>query len=160
LPFASYPASICNITQFFGTRKLILDITLCGIWAGLPDVYNATCSGTGPTGLCVRAVLKVVLRLISSRLIYYCACVTILRYHPSQTRASCSTTIMSLVRVAPSMTMLISRSRSSEHIRSVQFPRLRLRLLPHLLPRLLHCPLPCLLPRLHCLVHLCRLSQH
>jgi hypothetical protein len=40
------------ITHTHHPLQLILDITLCGDWAGVPSVYNATCSG-GTTGLCV-----------------------------------------------------------------------------------------------------------
>jgi len=50
-PSAAYPSSSCNISQVFTAQKLVLDITLCGDWAGVPSVYNATCSG-GTTGLC------------------------------------------------------------------------------------------------------------
>ncbi|KAF9652912.1 glycoside hydrolase family 16 protein [Thelephora ganbajun] len=51
LPSAAYPSSTCNISEHFTAQKLVLDITLCGDWAGVPSVYNATCSG-GTTGLC------------------------------------------------------------------------------------------------------------
>lgn len=50
-PSAAYPSSTCNITNYFTPQKLVLDITLCGDWAGVPSVYNATCSG-GTTGVC------------------------------------------------------------------------------------------------------------
>ncbi|KIY48403.1 hypothetical protein FISHEDRAFT_25392, partial [Fistulina hepatica ATCC 64428] len=45
-PSAAYPASECNISHFFTPQRLILDITLCGIWAGIPSVYDATCEST------------------------------------------------------------------------------------------------------------------
>ncbi|EIN08822.1 glycoside hydrolase family 16 protein [Punctularia strigosozonata HHB-11173 SS5] len=59
-PSASYMAApsspdmqgSCNITEFFTAQKLVLDITLCGNWAGLPDVYAETCANAGPTGIC------------------------------------------------------------------------------------------------------------
>jgi hypothetical protein len=31
-PSAAYPTSSCNIGQYFGAQKLIVDITLCGDW--------------------------------------------------------------------------------------------------------------------------------
>ncbi|KAL1740054.1 glycoside hydrolase family 16 protein [Schizophyllum fasciatum] len=45
-PSASFPASGCNdsLWQFFAPQQLVLDITLCGNWAGLPAVYGATCT--------------------------------------------------------------------------------------------------------------------
>ncbi|KZT22735.1 glycoside hydrolase family 16 protein [Neolentinus lepideus HHB14362 ss-1] len=52
LPSASYPATSCNITEFFTAQQLVLDITLCGDWAGIPPVYDPTCASQGSTGLC------------------------------------------------------------------------------------------------------------
>ncbi|KAF8067625.1 glycoside hydrolase family 16 protein [Lyophyllum atratum] len=51
-PSASFPATTCNITQFFSPQNLVLDITLCGIWAGLPVEYLPACGSSGPTGIC------------------------------------------------------------------------------------------------------------
>jgi hypothetical protein len=45
-------ATGCNITDFFSPQKLVLDITLCGDWAGEPHNYALTCGNHGPTGLC------------------------------------------------------------------------------------------------------------
>lgn len=73
-PSAAYPSSTCNISNYFTAQKvcvaygftfttdthehpqLVLDITLCGDWAGVPSVYNATCSG-GTTGVCVSSLV-------------------------------------------------------------------------------------------------------
>ncbi|KAK7037709.1 hypothetical protein VNI00_010935 [Paramarasmius palmivorus] len=44
-PSAAYPAAGCDIENFFKPQKLILDITLCGQWAGIPEVYAETCPG-------------------------------------------------------------------------------------------------------------------
>jgi hypothetical protein len=71
--------------------QLILDITLCGDWAGVPSVYNATCSG-GTTGLCVSPFICFVNRKL--------------------TRPIRSTTIMSSVRGVPTMTTPTLRSTS------------------------------------------------
>ncbi|KAJ7636562.1 concanavalin A-like lectin/glucanase domain-containing protein [Roridomyces roridus] len=51
-PSAAYPSAGCNITEFFPNQQLVVDITLCGLWAGLPVVYNAAtgCPGSGPNG--------------------------------------------------------------------------------------------------------------
>ncbi|KAF5376167.1 hypothetical protein D9757_009320 [Collybiopsis confluens] len=52
-PSANYLASDqCNITEFFTPQKLVLDITLCGNWAGLPEVYFPSCAEGGSTGIC------------------------------------------------------------------------------------------------------------
>jgi len=51
-PSASYPAFSCNIPQFFSAQQLVIDITLCGNWAGIPPVYTPDCGNSGPTGLC------------------------------------------------------------------------------------------------------------
>nr|GAT48809.1 predicted protein [Mycena chlorophos] len=45
-PSAAYPATTCNITEFFQPQQMILDITLCGLWAGVPSIYAQTCPGT------------------------------------------------------------------------------------------------------------------
>ncbi|KIJ97255.1 glycoside hydrolase family 16 protein [Laccaria amethystina LaAM-08-1] len=46
LPTAAYPASGCNITQYFPPQNLVLLTTLCGVWAGVPSIYSSTCPGT------------------------------------------------------------------------------------------------------------------
>ncbi|KAF7325175.1 GH16 domain-containing protein [Mycena kentingensis (nom. inval.)] len=47
-PSAAYPAGPggCNITQFFPAQQLVLDITLCGLWAGIPEIYAEDCQGS------------------------------------------------------------------------------------------------------------------
>lgn len=52
IPHASYFSNTCNITQYFSAQNLVLDITLCGDWAGVQSIYDATCANSGPTGLC------------------------------------------------------------------------------------------------------------
>ncbi|KAK0243457.1 hypothetical protein EDD85DRAFT_947620 [Armillaria nabsnona] len=45
VPSASFPASGCDLQKLFKPQKLILDITLCGTWAGVPSIFNSQCSG-------------------------------------------------------------------------------------------------------------------
>ncbi|PPQ86641.1 hypothetical protein CVT25_006825 [Psilocybe cyanescens] len=50
---ASYPSGAhCEIEKFFKAQKIIINITLCGIWAGNPEFYSPQCADQGPTGLC------------------------------------------------------------------------------------------------------------
>ncbi|KAI0777301.1 concanavalin A-like lectin/glucanase domain-containing protein [Trametes elegans] len=46
-PSAAFPVTPqCNVTQFFTPQQLVLDIALCGDWAGVEGIYRSTCSGT------------------------------------------------------------------------------------------------------------------
>ncbi|KAJ7232980.1 glycoside hydrolase family 16 protein [Mycena haematopus] len=51
-PSASYVNTTCTIENFFGPQKMVIDITLCGEYAGIPEQYLATCANQGPTGIC------------------------------------------------------------------------------------------------------------
>ncbi|KAF8827332.1 hypothetical protein HHX47_DHR5001016 [Lentinula edodes] len=45
-PTAAYLFNACNIAQYFQPQQLIIGITLCSVWAGVPSIYNSTgCSG-------------------------------------------------------------------------------------------------------------------
>lgn len=46
LPAAAYPQSSCNTDQFIHPQTLILDITICGNFAGASNVFSQTCSGS------------------------------------------------------------------------------------------------------------------
>lgn len=45
-PSAHFSNSTCSIAEFFGEQQLVVDISLCGDWAGTTSVYGLTCSGT------------------------------------------------------------------------------------------------------------------
>lgn len=44
-PVANWPTGGCDIATYFQAQSLILDITLCGDYAGAPAVFNETCTG-------------------------------------------------------------------------------------------------------------------
>ncbi|GJJ15414.1 hypothetical protein Clacol_009690 [Clathrus columnatus] len=44
-PLVNYTNAGCNIAEFFTAQELILDITLCGDFAGNPMIFNETCQG-------------------------------------------------------------------------------------------------------------------
>ncbi|KAF8329884.1 glycoside hydrolase family 16 protein [Amanita rubescens] len=50
-PSASYPATTCNYAQFFTPQQLVFTTTLCGVWAGVPNIYKGSCHTA--TGSCV-----------------------------------------------------------------------------------------------------------
>ncbi|KAI0659613.1 concanavalin A-like lectin/glucanase domain-containing protein [Cubamyces menziesii] len=45
IPSAAWPASSCNIGEFFAPQQLVIDITLCGDFAGQAEIYQQTCGG-------------------------------------------------------------------------------------------------------------------
>ncbi|KZO94279.1 glycoside hydrolase family 16 protein [Calocera viscosa TUFC12733] len=54
-PSGYYPSSTCPTSTFFEDQFIILDITLCGDFAGALDVYNQTCGPIpteAPTNYC------------------------------------------------------------------------------------------------------------
>ncbi|KAE9388683.1 hypothetical protein BT96DRAFT_1073032 [Gymnopus androsaceus JB14] len=52
-PTAAYVSSACNISEYFQPQNLVIDITLCGVWAGVPSIYNST----GCSGQCINNVI-------------------------------------------------------------------------------------------------------
>lgn len=46
-PMAKYSSDSCDFNTYFGAQTLIVTMTLCGDWAGSPDVYGANWSGNG-----------------------------------------------------------------------------------------------------------------
>ncbi|KDQ60271.1 glycoside hydrolase family 16 protein [Jaapia argillacea MUCL 33604] len=51
-PSMAFTSATCEIPKFFTPQQVVIDITLCGGWAGIPGVYTADCGTTGPTGIC------------------------------------------------------------------------------------------------------------
>ena len=51
-PSASYPSSSCDIESFFGSQQLVLDISLCGEWAGAAAALEETCPALVDTQTC------------------------------------------------------------------------------------------------------------
>ncbi|KAI0635303.1 concanavalin A-like lectin/glucanase domain-containing protein [Trametes polyzona] len=46
-PSAAFPVTpACNVTQFFTPQQLVIDIALCGDWAGVESIYKSQCPGT------------------------------------------------------------------------------------------------------------------
>ncbi|KAI0765380.1 concanavalin A-like lectin/glucanase domain-containing protein [Fomes fomentarius] len=46
-PSASFPVTPqCNLTKFFTPQQIVLDIALCGDWAGVDSIYRSQCDGT------------------------------------------------------------------------------------------------------------------
>jgi len=45
IPVGNWPNTGCNIQEFFQPQQLILDITLCGDFAGDATIFNQTCTG-------------------------------------------------------------------------------------------------------------------
>lgn len=46
-PSANYTSAACDIATAFAPQQLVLDITLCGDWAGVASIYSETCSISG-----------------------------------------------------------------------------------------------------------------
>lgn len=42
-PSAFYPNTRCNIDKYFGAQNMVIDITMCGVWAGAKDTLQQTC---------------------------------------------------------------------------------------------------------------------
>jgi hypothetical protein len=45
-PVAFWSTSKCDVATHFYDHALVLDTTLCGDWAGLPNVFGSGCAGT------------------------------------------------------------------------------------------------------------------
>ncbi|KAI0757798.1 laminarinase [Daedaleopsis nitida] len=41
-PFANYPSTSCNMATHLGPHNIIINLTLCGDWAGDGDVYSSS----------------------------------------------------------------------------------------------------------------------
>jgi hypothetical protein len=51
-PSGSWPASSCNPSDFFAEQEIVIDITLCGDWAGVQSILEATCPALTGTNTC------------------------------------------------------------------------------------------------------------
>ncbi|KAF5310922.1 hypothetical protein D9619_007968 [Psilocybe cf. subviscida] len=52
-PSAFYPSGPnCDIASSFSEQSIVITITLCGTWAGNPDIYNPQCGSVGEFGKC------------------------------------------------------------------------------------------------------------
>ncbi|RDX50093.1 hypothetical protein OH76DRAFT_1349667 [Lentinus brumalis] len=51
-PSAQYSTSTCDVSKFFTPQQLVIDIALCGDWAGQANVYQQTCNGDGSATAC------------------------------------------------------------------------------------------------------------
>ncbi|RXW24972.1 hypothetical protein EST38_g883 [Candolleomyces aberdarensis] len=45
-PMGNWPQTGCDIKNFFQSQNLVFTVTLCGDFAGPPNIFNATCTGT------------------------------------------------------------------------------------------------------------------
>jgi hypothetical protein len=45
-PLADFPSTECPINSHFRNQSIIIDIDLCGTWAGSASVYDESCPGT------------------------------------------------------------------------------------------------------------------
>ncbi|KAF8192188.1 glycoside hydrolase family 16 protein [Pholiota molesta] len=45
VPVGNWPATTCSSSEFFSPQNLIFDITLCGDFAGAPNIFAQTCTG-------------------------------------------------------------------------------------------------------------------
>jgi len=54
-PSAYYPSSTCNTSEYLQPQTVIIDITLCGAWGGVPATLAETCPGVpanAPSNYC------------------------------------------------------------------------------------------------------------
>ncbi|KZT66764.1 glycoside hydrolase family 16 protein [Daedalea quercina L-15889] len=46
-PSANYTTGACDLSTSFAAQQLVLDITMCGTWAGVDTIYEETCTVQG-----------------------------------------------------------------------------------------------------------------
>ncbi|KAI1790873.1 endo-beta-glucanase [Ganoderma leucocontextum] len=51
-PVADFPSTDCDMASHFGPHNIVINLTFCGDWAGVPSIYN----GDGCPGDCVAYV--------------------------------------------------------------------------------------------------------